>query len=343
MALIEFLKNLQDNKDWLGSSNVGIFNVETGNASFRTSWVAECDCSLDAKQSLQYDCEKCGKTASNNVSIPAGDGDGIYTVISFLTKRGEVFATATLFDTGSKLAQEFIKSTEESELLELDALSSLFAVSYPGIEIGELELSEGRAIFISDSAAGTDSSMPTVWVNEWVPGGITAYAFVEDSVDNPTAQIAIELGTSPKNFNGGYEQSFRPRVVLLVSDAFKKMHSNLVDFQLSEDQWTQQITAWSKQQVLGHVSEQSNIAIYWNGRIENVFLSNALENNLENALDYGFKEFSWYLQGATFGDDDCTQYAKEMIEESGGELSDPELLGSAYRFRGLMSKANELQ
>jgi len=37
MALIDFVKNLQAGDDWAGTSNAGLFNVETGNASFRTT------------------------------------------------------------------------------------------------------------------------------------------------------------------------------------------------------------------------------------------------------------------------------------------------------------------
>lgn len=342
MALLNFLQNLQNNKDWFGTSNAGLFNVETGNASFRSGWVAECDCSLDAAGSTQYLCDKCGKTKTNNLSVPSGDGDGIYTIVSFVTQRGEVFATATLFDTGSKLAQEFIASAESDELLELDSLSAIFENDYPGLRLGELELTEGRAIFFSDSSAGTNSSMPTVWVNNWVPGGVTAYAFVEGSTESPTAQLAIEMGANVEDFNGGLEKSIRPKVVLIVSDAFKKMHDGLAEIVFNEEQWRLQIDAWSKQQVTGHVSDQSSVAIYWNGRIENNFLSNALANELDTAMDYSFKEFSWYLQGATFGDDNCATVAQEMIDESGGELNDSDLLGTAYRFRGLMSKAAEI-
>ena len=92
MALMNFLKNLGENDYYYGRSNAGCFNVETGQASFRTAWVEQCDCDISSVGALQYDCKKCGKSKTNNLSIPSGDGDGVYAVVSYLNKKGEVFA-----------------------------------------------------------------------------------------------------------------------------------------------------------------------------------------------------------------------------------------------------------
>jgi hypothetical protein len=343
MALMNFLKNLDENNHYYGRSNSGCFNVETGQASFRTAWVNQCDCDISSIGSLQYDCKKCGKSRTNNLSIPSGDGDGVYAVVSYLNKKGEVFACVVTFDSSSNLANQFIDKIKTTKIKDFDASPIIFQQDYQGVEIGKLELGEANIVYFSDTSAGVDSSMATLWVDNWVSGGITAFAFVEGSLESKTAQMAISMGTSPEIFNGGLDESLRPRVIILISDAYKNMSKDLTEFQLSEEFWSRQIKAWSKQSVIANVGQQSSEVMYWNGRLENVFATHALDNNLGNAMDYAFKEFSWYLQGAHFGDANCAQYAKEMIDESGGELMEVDLLRDAYLFRGLVTKAESLE
>ena len=91
-----------------------------------------------------------------------------------------------------------------------------------------------------------------------------------------------------------------------------------------------------------NVGQQSSAVMYWNGRLENIFATHALDNNLGNEMNYAFKEFSWYLQGSHFDDANCAELAKEMIDESGGELMEVDLLRDAYLFRGLVTKAKSL-
>ncbi len=343
MALMNFLKNLDVNNHYYGRSNAGCFNVETGEASFRTAWVGQCDCDISSVGALQYDCKKCGKTKTNNLSIPSGDGDGVYAVVSYLNQKGEVFACTVTFDSNSNLANQFIEKIKTTEIRDFDASPIIFQQDYQGVEIGKLELGDANIVYISDASAGLDSSMATLWIDNWISGGITAFAFVESSLESKTAQMAISMGTSPESFNGGFEESFRPRVIILISDAYRNMSEDLTEFQLSEEFLSSQIKAWSKQSVFANVGQQSSAVMYWNGRLENVFATHALDNNLGNEMDYAFKEFSWYLQGAHFDDANCAQYAKEMIDESGGELTEVDLLREAYLFRGLVTKAESLE
>ncbi len=342
MALIDFVKNLQSGDDWAGTSNAGLFNVETGRAAFRTTWVENCECYMTERTALQYKCDSCNRSATNNLTIPSGDGDGMYTVVTFSNDKGEVFASATLFDPGSKLAQDFIEKIGDRSIRDFNAPEIVFGTNYSGVEIGRLKIQKEGTVYFSDASAGADSSMATVWVDNWVSGGVTAYAFVEDSLDNEMVQLAISMGTEPEAFNGGLETSFRPRVVLLLCDAYSHLSEDLVDFELSKKQWSEQLEAWSNQQVTAHIGDQSAVAIYWNGRLENCFGIFAMENDLGNHLDYGFKEFSWYLQGSIYGYEDCSESAQAMIEESGGQLEETDLLRDAYLLRGQVNKAMEL-
>jgi hypothetical protein len=167
--------------------------------------------------------------------------------------------------------------------------------------------------------------------------------FVEDSLENPTTQVAIRLGSNKSDFNGGLEGSIRPRVILLVSDGYRELSEGLSDLSYGPQEWKQQIEAWSKQTVKGNVGNQSLLLMYWNGQLENNFMSFASENNLDNTMDYAYKEFSWYLQGRTFGSEECSSLVDEMVTESNGELLETDLLRGAYLLRGLLTKANEVK
>jgi len=341
MALSNFLGNLNSLDDWAGCSNTGIFNIETGYASFRSEWLAECDCTIDRNGSLQYDCSKCHKSINNNLTVPTGDGDGLYSVVTFHNKKGETFASATLFDTGSTLAQLMISEIQNGTIRDFDSLKELFKEDYHGVLLGELDLNL-NLLFCSDASGGKDSSMATVWSDNWVSGSASAYAFVEDSKKSANAQAAIMLGAPKTDFNGGLESSLRIKMVVLISDAYKKVQKGVDDLQFDHEDWKDQIIAWKNQKVIGHVGSANEVAIYWNGRLENCFATYAAQNELGTEMDYAFKEFSWYLQGATFGIAACEELMTEMVEESDGELEETDLLKSAYAFRGLMEKAESI-
>lgn len=339
MSLQVFIDNLKANSDWSGTSNLGLFNVESAHAAFRTQWLPRCECNCMDMKAFQYDCAHCGKARSNNLALPAGDGDGLYTVVAFTNNQGQVFATATLFDVQSQLAQKFQEEIDDCNITEFDSIPILFNSDLPGIKIGKLSLDSTSTVFFSDENAGIDSPMPTVWVEDWLDGDITAYAFVEPSTDSPSAKLAMEWGTSPEQYNGGLESSFRPRLVLLISDAYPNMANNLENLELTPNLEATQFEAWSKQVVAAHVNEQNSVAIYWNGRLENNFAVRDSEKGGDYVMDYLFREFSWYLQGATFGNEDCAKAAAEMAEESQGKLEQPEFLIDAYRIRGLFTMA----
>lgn len=341
MALSNFLENIKSLEDWGGISNAGLINIETGQLAIGTKWFKQCNCNIYSFGELQFDCQDCERSRKNSWQCPSGYGDGIYSIISFINKKGEVIAAAVYLDDNSSLAQEFIQKIEAGEIREFNSLETLFSKDLIGIEAGHLSLTAGATLF-SDGAAGIDSEYPTVCLEDWVSGGISIFMFVEDSLDNPTTQIAIRLGSSESDFNGGLEGSIRPRVVLLVSDGYRELSARLSDISYGTKEWKPQIIAWSKQTVKAHVGNQSLLMMYWNGQIENNFMVFADENGLDNTMDYAYKEFSWYLQGRTFGSQECSGLVDEMITESNGELLETDLLRGAYLMRGLFTKANEV-
>lgn len=342
MALRNFLENIHSLEDWGGISNAGLINIETGQLTIGTKWFKQCDCNIYLFGELQFDCKDCNRSKKNSWQCPSGYGDGIYSIVSFINKKGEVIAAAVYLDDNSSLAQEFIQHIDAGEIREFNSLETLFSQDFIGLEAGHLSPTAGATLF-SDGAAGIDSEFPTFCLEDWVSGGISIFMFVEDSLENPTSQIAIRLGSNKSDFNGGLEGSIRPRVILLVSDGYRELSAKLSDLSYGSREWNSQIDAWSKQTVRGHVGNQSLLMMYWNGKIENNFMVYAAENDLENTMDYAYREFSWYLQGRTFGSEECSGLVDEMINESNGELLETDLLRGAYLMRGLFSKANEVK
>jgi hypothetical protein len=150
------------------------------------------------------------------------------------------------------------------------------------------------------------------------------------------------MGTEQENFNGGLEWSIRPRLVLLLSDAYKDMSKGLVDMEFSPEDWRDQTEAWSRQKVTSHLEDASEAAIYWNARLQNHFARRAESLGGDNVQEYEFQEFSWFLQGSTFGHKACASAVQEMIDESNQELLEPDLLRLAYLYRGLLERARSV-
>lgn len=342
MGSISFYANISESDAWGGKSIAGLYNVESGSVSIRTDWLEPCSCGIGSWGALQYTCKKCEKSPKNNLTIPSGDGDGMYPVFYFVNNKGETFAAITLFDYRSEIAQQIMASIAEEEIMSLDWLESVFEINYPGTKIGQLNESFGSVLF-SDAHAGVDSEKPTVAVSDWVSGGMTLYGFFEDSLDNAGVKTALELGGDEETFNGGLDGSIRARAILVLSDAYSSLSEGLVDFEYDSDEWEEQIAAWSKQLVASNIAEdQSLTAIHWNAKLENNYGINASSIGADPSF-YGIKEYSWYLQGAESSDEYCLQLAQEMVEESGGELAGNELMQYSYMMRGLFTKSSEYE
>jgi hypothetical protein len=339
MSLLNFLSNLNENKTWYATLNAGFFNVETGWASFRTTWVSQCDCALQVLEAIQYDCAICGRTKFNSLAIPSGDGDGLYTVVTLLNEDGFVFASLTLFDPKSKLAAKFIEEITNDQIRDLDSFATIFSKDLAGVEIGRLD-SPNRTVFYSDNAAGIDSPDATLTIKSWVPGGLKVYAFVEDSLDNEMSKTAIMLGSSKENLNGGLSGSVRPRAILLLSESNKELMQNLTNDPNPIPDLPQQLLAWSKQTSFAQVGAKRNQAILWNGKLTNLYAYEAEQNGIDSTA-YVVKEFSWYLQGFTLNDQECIQYVNDMIEQL-ETFRDTDMVQHAYLERGMLTKAKSL-
>ena len=340
MSLIKFIENLQASREFDGFKNYGLVNIESGYLSVQGQWLKSCDCSPSDFGEIQYKCKVCGRTAKNSVTIQAGYGDGVYAVIPFYNRAGATIACALFLDSDSTLASKFMGAAEDNEVASLESLPEVFEVDYPGISLGSIKNDFGQVLF-GDQRASIDSEFATVAVDNWIKGDFEAFAFVEDSTDNDVAQFSIEAGMNIEAFNGGLQSSIRPRVVLVVSDSAKDLKKGLADFSLNAKEWKAQVVAWSKQNQVSSVGKSGLKAIYWNGRICNNYAAIAENEGDDAVTDLLLEEFSWYLQGAALGSDECSEAADQMIEESGGEWDDSSVKRDAYVLRGMWSLAKD--
>ncbi len=325
--LLDNQKELRKEEKWFYLYE-GLFNVEKGYASFRTEWLKECDCEwgLDA---LQHDCDRCGKSTKNNLYIKAGDGDGIYPITSMKNERGQTIASFTLFDKHRVAANIVIDKIAKKEMIFVEGLSDIFSADLLGIEIGHLIPNSSRTVFYSDSKAGLDSDMATVWDDSWVAGSITVFGFFEPVV----ASLYV-----PGQAGKVQEDSLTPRLIVLVSDSYKQLQRGLAEKVMSAQDWSKQIEVWSKEIVTANVGQLGRLAMLWNGLQSNV-LANYLYETDQDTSGLLFLEFSWYLQGALIGDPDCLKNAQQMINAGWGH---PDTIRHAYSLRGLIAKSEEL-
>ena len=103
---------------------------------------------------MLYDCKKCGKSKTNNLSIPSGDGDGVYAVVSYLNKKSEVFACIVTFDSSSNLANQFIDKIKTTEIRDFDASPIIFQQDYQGVEIGKNVIVGAGTVVLNDISDG---------------------------------------------------------------------------------------------------------------------------------------------------------------------------------------------
>lgn len=342
MTLVNFFRNLDSYEDWGGLSNVGIFNVETGMVSARSEWIKTCDCTIGDFGSLQYLCKVCGKTLLNNLTIQSGDGDGMYSVVSLMNSKAEPFGALIHFDYDSKHAKNFMSAIGREEAREFDGLAEILKSDLLGTNVGKIKLSRDRQVLISDAQGGVDSEYAVISLDNWTAKDLTAVAFYELSDESPHVQMAVKIGSNIDEFTGGLEDSIRPRVLLLIASSHDFLLKDVIDNEFTKVRWQEQISAWSKQQCIGHISPQGEAAMYWNARLENNFVGYAMDHDLGTEDFYLLRQFSWLLHGREIGSDACAEEVGVMIENSEGELAKRKVMRQALEMRGLFTAARAI-
>jgi tetratricopeptide (TPR) repeat protein len=72
------------------------FNTEVGSASISTRYFDECEAKCYFEP-IQIDCGICGRNPGNYISVPSGDGDGVYPVFTFMSKEHGDLGHVTMF------------------------------------------------------------------------------------------------------------------------------------------------------------------------------------------------------------------------------------------------------
>lgn len=316
----------------------GTFNIETATAEVKSDYFGSCDCS--SLPTLTANCRECGRRDGNNVSFLSGRGDGVYSGICMSSDGGtSLLAAAYVFDEDNEFAARVAETigtgSKNWQRLLIDACEPY--LDLPGSEIGQLTTNQQVGLLIGDRSAGQNSEDAVV--DHWFSGGSSfkVFIFVEPILDSAMAATAIALGGNASDYTGGYSESIRPRVALIVRTEFADRHMRS-DRALRHHDWKRQAAAWNSGLVASNMAGGNNIlSMYWNG----VYWRSAQQQQLELVGEpddvwymYGLTAFGWFVQGAMLGDDDCLNLMLEMNTESNGELAEVEQLEVALSRRG---------
>jgi len=111
----EFLEKLSETG--LDLRARGFINVEGGSCAVTSSILPWCDCSSSGFVGPKAGaCQECGRAPGNFVSIPAGEGDGVYVVFEIHRRDDEAQNVGALvvFDHGYAIANE-VRSAVSSQ------------------------------------------------------------------------------------------------------------------------------------------------------------------------------------------------------------------------------------
>ncbi len=350
VLLIDALSNVfSEGSPLTAIAHAGTFNVESGYAELRTDYFGACDTCAHSIRPVR-DCSRCGRHAGNNVNFLAGRGDGAYSGMSLIA-GDSLMGAIYVFDEDNAFAM-----ASAAELSRCDGLGSLRGnqfqqmlidacgdyMNLEGFEAGRIEA--GRALpfstcfMISDLAASRNSEFASVDH----PFGNTNYRavlFMERIDASPAVQFAISLGASRSDFTGGFEDSMRPRVLLVLAEQFMDSILGGMETPHSFD-WLTQGQAWNNTLVfsnmvggVNHTAAMYNNGIFW----ELASMDQPTDSEINRTIWYLYatRAFGFFVQGALLGDPDCAARMRAQIDRSANaEILDLDVLDSALIARG---------
>ena len=350
MSLIDSLSNIFAKGSPLTAiAYAGTFNVESGHAELRTDYFGACDQCADSIGPVR-DCSSCGRQKGNNLNFLAGRGDGAYSGLSLIagdSLMGAIYVfdedNAFAMSTAAELSRcDGLGSLRDNQFQQIliDACSDY--MNLEGFEAGRIEAGQAlpfsTCFMISDLASSRNSEFASV-DHPFGNRDYRAILFMEPIDASPAVQFAISLGASQSDFTGGFEDSMRPRVLLLLAEQF-------IDSILGEMEtphwfdWPTQGKAWNKTLVFSnmvgggnHTAAMYNNGIFW----ELASMDQPTDSEINRTIWYLYatRAFGFFVQGALLGDHDCAARMRAQIDLSANaEILDLDVLESSLISRG---------
>jgi hypothetical protein len=223
--------------------------------------------------------------------------------------------------------------------LLIDACSGLGDLE--GFEAGRIEAGQAQpfstCFMISDFASSLNSEFASV-DHPFGNMNYRAVLFMEPIDASPAVQFAISLGSSRSDFTGGFEDSMRPRVLLVLAEQFVDSILGGMETPNWFD-WPTQGQAWKNSLVASNmVAGGNHTAIYYNGVFwELASMDQPTDSEINQTIWYLYatRAFGFFVQGALLGDPDCADRMRAQIDRSANaEILDLDVLDTALIARG---------
>lgn len=353
-TLSEMLQILENKDARLLLSSV--VNIESGDISFRTtsypkSWGGDgclgiisrevvCEESCDSTSigvPFFVECKSCGRSPNNYFWIKSGDGDGLYVVFKIVKMKNDELVNlgfAVVCEPTSEYSQPLVDSAIANNTNSYTPHQLLKPLEdLPSFEITKLHVPKEDSLYITDKFSGTDNknAIAVLDFSDVVNTNLVCYAFSEygNIVANDEEREMIRKALSESL---GYkidlpDSDIRPRVIIGIDEKFLKGES----FSPSLDRPSgKNLYHWWQDLIFGsaHIEPAWEPAIYFSAGLAQI------GDNL-------FETFSWLLQGARNGDEDCLKKLREEVFSD--YVSDLTMVVACLRIRGQFAEAQRIE
>jgi hypothetical protein len=342
---------LSENLEVKGFGFAGTFNIEGGFAEFRTGYFGRCERCLE-EAVLIHDCSICGRKPGNNVSFLSGRGDGVYSGVSVYGDDGlTLLGVAYIFDEDNRFSELIVQQFRDSDPNDINfqILLALGIGDFRELEpyfAGKINCPANGGLLVGDQLAGENDNFAVVDHLFSERQTYSVFLFMEPLLDSPTVAAGIGLGASPESYNGGFEGSMRPRVVLLIQEE----QANKV-VQLSEKskgfEWERQCESWNNGTVTANVGGQKNgeVAMLVNANFWEITANRQLGFNQKFEgvvhdlwVQYAKRCVSWNAQAALLGNkvaiSNLDNLSSTLQGISENKLLNSEFVEEALKIRG---------
>jgi len=336
----------------------GFFNVEGGQMGLSNKFHEWCDC-MSMRPGPAENCESCGRTPGNYVSIAAGDGDGIYVVAEIVdnSSKEEVVGAMVVFDNQYQLANQVRTAIEQETVpkFPLD-LALSFAETRP-LTLGPM-VNTGTVLF-ADSGAGLNPRDAVVDVQIDTDKQLSMFGFVESVSTDPDEWVkrfdraqGLDSEATYQSMVGGLamgqhlfdslgiDQQFSlppiiPRVIMVLDDSVSAFVN--LDDQYFVDDWKLLGAQTGGAVGSSHTQVMAASTVWMNALLAREWDRVAGDDlSYEETKQLLFESWTWAYQGAILDDDDC----RRMIAVNRYRAT-PEEVANMLRRRGLVEAAEK--
>lgn len=283
----------------------GVFNIETGYAGVGNKYFSECTSCIDIRD-YSLDCSECGRTKGSSVRFQAGNGDGIYGVLSLCKINAIDKPIGALIIMDSTMTQDKLNMVlEQGYPLHFDLdYRDYLANDIPGLKLTTLEVES--SLVIGDFLHTQNGEM--AYLNIELPtGSYSLYLYLHGT-------FALIVRQDLES-----EFSLDPDYLKIITDGNPLVE--MQDFALGPEE---------EVLIQSHLVPQGKVAISINTMVTDPGRFEILQNQAEPNLDY----LTWVMQFMRVGNEEERQGLEEILRAyifNDEELSELDRVASKVR------------